>query len=115
MYIASDVVLLDAVPKIRDGRVGDIVCSEDVDSFPDTIIRVDVLDSDDGQRLVIPRVTESKTGTRRDAEAGDIVGRNIEGDGHGEQSSIREPEGVHNAVNGGEVHWTARRRDTYPL
>ena len=48
MYLASDVVLFHTIPEISDGRVGGVVCAEDLDSFPDTIISVDVLDGDDG-------------------------------------------------------------------
>lgn len=51
---------------------------------------VDILDSQDGEVVVVARVAEGESGTGLNAQGIDLLLVDIEGDGHGEEEAIGE-------------------------
>jgi hypothetical protein len=98
LNLSSDVELLGLLPQVSNARVSDIVSSHDGLRLLRLVVRVDVLDGEDGENGLVPRVSESDSGARLEREVVDVGLRHVEGDGHGEEGSGGESEGVSNAT-----------------
>lgn len=96
--LSSKVEGLDALPEIPDGRMGDVIGSEDGMSLSDLVERVDVLDGENGENDVVSGVSEGYSGSGSEREVGDVFWRDVECDGHGEELSSCESVGSEDAA-----------------
>ena len=95
----TDVVLLDVLSLISNGRVRRIVGAQDLLVLELEVGLVEVLDGQDGEASVVSRVAEGDSGALLEAELLDLLLRDIESDGHGEEVAVLESQGVSNAAD----------------
>lgn len=96
--IASDVELLDILVKVLDSRVGKIVVTKDLNSLLDLVGGVDVLNGQNSDGLVVAGVAESDTLVGLKGQSVDVLLRNVQVDGDGEESAAGEAQIVDDAV-----------------
>jgi len=96
--IASDVELLDALVKVLDSRMSKIVVTKDLNSLLNLVGGVDVLNGQDSDGLVVAGVTESDTLVGLKRQGVDVLLRNIQVDGDGEESAAGEAQIVDNTL-----------------
>lgn len=120
LNLSSQVQSLHALPEVSNSRVSDIVGSKDGLSLLGLVESVDVLDGEDGEDDVVSRVSKSDSGSGSEREVGNVFGRDVEGDGHREESSGSESVGSEDAVRseGGvslsaNFKWIASSRARY--
>lgn len=100
LNVASDVELLDVLVKVLDSRVSKIVVAKDLDSLLDLVGGVDVLNGQDGDGLVVARVAEGNSLVGLKGQSVNVLLRDIQVDGDGEESAVGEAQIVDNAVVG---------------
>jgi hypothetical protein len=100
LNLSSNVELLGLLPQVSDARVSDVVGTHDGLGLLGLVVRVDVLDGEDGEDGLVPRVSESDSGARLEGEVVNVGLGDVEGDGHGEEGSGGESEGVSDATQG---------------
>ena len=88
LHGTADVKLVHLVAQVRHGRVGRVVGAHDLLRLERLVGLVDVFDGDDGQGRLITGVTKGDTGSGLDGEGGNVGGRDVEGDGHGEEGTL---------------------------
>jgi len=96
--IASDVELLDVLVEVLDSRVSKIVVAKDLNSLLDLVGGVDVLNGQDGDGLIVAGVTESDTLVGLKGQIVDVLLRNVQVDGDGEESAAGKAQIVDNTV-----------------
>lgn len=94
--LSSDVELLGGLPEESNGRVGNVVGAENLLSFEGLVGPVDVVDGQDGEDVVVSGVSEGDA--RASLEGGSLLGVNVEGDGHGEEGTRGDSEGLDDAA-----------------
>jgi hypothetical protein len=116
--LTTDVELAGLVVEVRDSGVGNVVGAKDLLGLELLVGAVDVINGEDGKSSVVTEVTESNADTGLEAKALNVLGRDVEGDGHGEESALGlaglllEAEGVDNRGVVGLVHEALERRET---
>lgn len=59
---------------------------------------VDIIDCDDGEVTVIPEVTESNPGAGLEGQLVNLLLRDVESDGDGEEDAVLQTDVLHNSV-----------------
>ena len=108
----TDVEVLDALVEVGDGRVGSIVRAKDSLGLTDLVNGVNIVNGENGDSVVVTRVTEDNPGALLEAKGLNLVLIDIEGNRHGEEGTVGEPHVVKTAVVVGLVHETLKRRET---
>lgn len=90
LHFPADVELFYSFAEVGYRRMGDVIRSEDVDRFLDLIKGVNILDSEDGQCLIVARVEQSEADAGLQPEGINLLLGDIKGDWHGEQCAICE-------------------------
>jgi len=98
LHFSPDVEFFHSFVEVSDCRVGEIICSEDVNSFFDLVKGVDVLNREDGKCLVVSGIEQSEAHAMLQPEGVDLSLRDVEGDGDGEQCAICESQVLDHAV-----------------
>ena len=104
LYFTTDVVLLDVLALVGDGRVRRIVGAQDLLVLELEVGLVEVLDSQDGKASVVSRVAEGDSSALLETELLDLLLRDIESDGHGEEVAVLEAQGVPDAADPLRTH-----------
>ncbi len=112
LNFTTDVEFLDGLVEVGDGRVSEVIGTEDSLGLTNLVDGVDVGDGKDGDGVVVTRVTESDTGTLLETEGLDLLLVDIESDRHGEEVSIGQTHGLETAVVVNLVHETLERGET---
>lgn len=99
LYFSADVEFFYSFVEVSDRRVGNIVCPEDLGCFSDLVKGVDVLNREDSQCLVISGVEQCETHTGLQSERVDLLLRDIQGDGDGEECTICESQILDHATS----------------
>jgi hypothetical protein len=111
----SDVEVFDSLVQVEDSRVGLVVCTKDLFGFLILVWLVNVADytsiksqqasktrvprtCEDGQSAFISEVSQCDPGAFLKLQAVNLLLRDVQGDGHREQSAILQAERVQNAV-----------------
>lgn len=95
----ADVKLLGLFSKVPNGRVSNIVRAQNLFSLERLVVRVDVIDRQDGKHVVVSGVSEVDSSSGSKGKSLDVLLGHIEGDGHGEESSRGKSERVSDARN----------------
>lgn len=101
LNVSSNVELLDGLMEVLDSRVSEIIVSKDLDSLLDLVGSVDVLNSQDGDGVVVTRVAESNALVDLQGDAVDIVLGDIQVDWNRPEGAVGETEIIDNAVKFG--------------
>lgn len=112
LNVSSNVELLDGLVEVLDSRVSKIIVSKDLDSLLDLIGSVDVLNSQDGDGVVVTGVAESNALVDLQGDAVDILLGDIQVDWDRPEGAIGETEIIDNAVVILLVQETLERRET---
>lgn len=65
---STNVKLLDLIPKIGDRRMSDIICAENFLRLQDLVGRIDILDRQDCQSVVVSGIPECDSSTGLDSK-----------------------------------------------
>lgn len=101
LNVSSNVELLDGLMEVLDSRVSEIIVSKDLDSLLDLVGSVDVLNSQDGDGVVVTRVAESNALVDLQGDAVDIVLGDIQVNWNRPEGAVGETEIIDNAVKFG--------------
>lgn len=102
LNLATDVELLGLFPEVLDARVGNVIRAHNGLGLFGLVVSVDVLDSKDSEDGLVSRVTQGDADVRGEGKGINVRLGNIEGDGHGEESTIGETKGISDAECGND-------------
>ena len=101
LNVSSNVELLDGLVEVLDSWVSKIIVPKDLDSLLDLIGSVDVLNSQDGDGVVVAGVAESNTLIDLQGDAINILLGDIQVDWDRPEGAVGETEIIDNAVKFG--------------
>ena len=88
--LATNVEFLYTFVEVSNGWVSGVVGSENFSSFLNEIGLVNIVNCDDRKWFIITRITENNSRSRFDRELVNIFLRDIQCNGHGEESAVGE-------------------------
>lgn len=103
LNVSSNVELLDGLVEVLDSWVSKIIVPKDLDSLLDLIGSVDVLNSQDGDGVVVAGVAESNTLIDLQGDAINILLGDIQVDWDRPEGAVGETEIIDNAVKFGAM------------
>ena len=98
LHFTTDVELFHSFAEVSYRGMGNVIRTEDFDGFFDLIKGVNILDSENGQCLIVAWVKQSKAVTGLQFQGIDLFLGDIKGDGDGKQCTICQSQVINHAV-----------------